>query len=196
MPEKKTVSLLITIAAVAALFLPLCSRKEQTPQKEATPAARNTTSVTPQPQTGNNTTQPAETSVPETASGTDKHKVIALSGLDTVTAIVEGTPGQLLVFDLYADWCRPCKLLAPMYDSLAETHGHTANFYRVDVQRNPDIAAAFGVRGIPLVVFMKDKEVVQALSGLNPRTSYERILTSCGEEVSVEECRENLNKAL
>ena len=125
-----------------------------------------------------------------------KEPVSSIGDLDKLNAIVEGTPGKLLVFDLYADWCVPCKILAPLYDSLAVKHGKSADFYRIDVQRSQDIAAAFGVRGIPFVVFMKDKKVVQAITGLNPAESYERVITTCGGSASVSECQEKLGSAM
>jgi thiol-disulfide isomerase/thioredoxin len=78
--------------------------------------------------------------------------VKTISGLDNLNSIVDSTPGRLLVFDLYADWCMPCKILAPLYDTLAKDHKEKANFYRVDVQKHQDIAAAFKVQGIPLVL--------------------------------------------
>lgn len=201
---KKTVTSFGVISIIAMLLFAVCSQKKDSRQGDATPPsvgkAQDSLSNSESQAAANTAitaTAPSDTiSTTGKKQPTEKKTVVALSGLDTVTAIVEGTPGQLLVFDLYADWCRPCKMLAPMYDSLASTHGHRANFYRVDVQRNPDIAAAFGVRGIPLVVFMKDQKVVQALTGLNPRKSYERILTSCGPMVSLEECRKNLSKPL
>jgi thioredoxin 1 len=145
-----------------------------------------------QPVTPDSTTIADSSALPQEK----KEPVSSIGDLDKLNAIVEGTPGKLLVFDLYADWCVPCKILAPLYDSLAVKHGKSADFYRVDVQRSQDIAAAFGVRGIPFVVFMKDKKVVQAITGLNPAESYERVITTCGGSASVSECQEKLSSAM
>jgi thioredoxin 1 len=123
-----------------------------------------------------------------------KNSVESIGNLDSLNALVDGTPGKLLVFDLYADWCRPCRMLAPVFHTLADTHQKNARFFRIDVQSNPDIAQAFGVRGLPYVVFIKDKKVVHALTGLNPTESYERVITTCGAAATVEECEAGLEK--
>lgn len=122
--------------------------------------------------------------------------VESIGTLDELISIVEGTPGKLLVFDLYADWCKPCKILAPTFSAIAGTHAKNARFFRIDVDRSPDIASAFRVRGMPLVVFMKDKEVVHSLLGLNPRENYERVITLCGSDVPAAECRTKLQGSL
>jgi hypothetical protein len=52
------------------------------------------------------------------------------------------------------------------------------------------------VRGIPYVVFIKDKEVVHALAGLNTREQYERVITSCGNDIPLAECKKHLEQSL
>lgn len=111
-------------------------------------------------------------------------------------SIIKNTPNALLIFDLYADWCKPCKMLAPIYSSLAKKHSGKARFFRVDVQKHRDIAQAFRVNGIPLVVFMKDNEIVHAITGLRPPEQYEMVITSCGASVSKDECHKKLEAAL
>lgn len=125
-----------------------------------------------------------------------KDFVESISSMDSLNSIVENNPGKLLVFDLYADWCAPCKILSPLYSDIAKDHAKKARFFRIDVQRNQDIASAFRVRGIPFVVFVKDKEIVHAVSGLNPREQYERIITSCGNGIPSAECKKNLEQSL
>ncbi|MBN1760146.1 MAG: hypothetical protein JW863_17600 [Chitinispirillaceae bacterium] len=213
---KKIFQLPVLVCALVAIIV-CCSKQKteqqiQNDQPEATIApgadSAETASAVPveseernppvaAPQENEAQTGVTDSTTPQPKATPEKKDYVASIGnLDDLNAIVEGTPGKLLVFDLYADWCRPCKILAPLYDSLAVSHEKKANFYRVDVQNNPDIAAAFGVRGIPFVVFMKDKKVVHALTGLNPKESYERVLTTCGAAVSVEECTDKLNKPL
>jgi thioredoxin 1 len=126
----------------------------------------------------------------------EKKGIETVTGLDHLNSIVENTPGKLLVFDLYADWCHPCKILAPVFSGLAADHAKSARFFRIDVGEHHDIAAAFRVRGIPLVVFIKDKQVVKAFTGLNPKESYEKVLTTCGPSVSADECKAKLNGSL
>lgn len=125
-----------------------------------------------------------------------KELVETISSLDQLNRIVEGTPEKLLVFDMYADWCRPCKILAPTFTSLANDHKDNALFFRVNIDQNPDIASAFGVRGIPYVVFIKNKEAVHALTGLNPRETYEQVIKTCGNSETAVTCREKLQTTM
>lgn len=132
---------------------------------------------------------------PDSSAHAD-NAVEMIDSLDELISIVEGTPGKLLVFDLYADWCRPCIMLAPTFSKLASDYSKHARFFRIDIQKNPEITSAFRVRSIPLVVFIKDKEVVHSVSGLKPREDYERVITACGPSVSVAECRTKLEERL
>ena len=211
-PENLSVPVVTVLLAV--IFTGSLCTKQKTEsdtheERAATPSAtvaatKDTLAVEPAIVDSSERTDRAKTAENDSAAAaTDsapppkkKHHIGSITNLDNLNAILEGTPGKLLVFDLYADWCVPCKILAPLYDSLAVKHGELADFYRVDVQRNPDIAAAFGVQGIPFVVFMKNREIVHAITGLNPPESYERVITTCGGTASVKECRENLNKPL
>ena len=180
MKWKCTMFPLISIAAfLASLFASSCGKSDKRTDIIRLPAQ--------QPQ------------IRAAKGGSSKHAnnpVETIDSLDQLISIVEGTPGKLLVFDIYADWCKPCIMLAPTFSKLASDHSKHARFFRIDIQRNPDIASAFRVRSIPLVVFMKDKEVVHAVSGLKPRENYERVITTCGQSVSAAECRTKLEERL
>lgn len=160
------------LCVVSVLIISGCDRK---------PSAGNTTSKSG-PETKNDSATAAIA----------KEAVENITSYDHFNSVLDGSPGKLLVFDLYADWCRPCKLLAPTYSALAQEHGTKARFFRVDIQQHQDIASAFQASSIPLVVFIKDKEVVKAIIGLNPRESYERVLTTCGPSVPAAECKSKL----
>lgn len=136
------------------------------------------------------------TTVKKSDTLTEPNHILAIDGLDSLNAIVDASPGKLLVFDMYADWCMPCRMLAPLYDSLAHTHGEKASFFRVDVQKNQDIAYAFKVQSIPLIVFIKDKEILHAATGLNSRDHYEKIISTCSAATSAAECKEKLKNVL
>lgn len=133
---------------------------------------------------------------PEIEAEADSEFVESIGSYDYLDSLVENTPGKLLVFDMYADWCVPCRVLAPTYDTLAKTHAANAVFYRVDVQRHQDIAEAFRVQSIPLVVFIKDKEVIHSISGLNPRDNYEKVIVNCGSSIPLSECTSRLKETL
>ncbi len=118
--------------------------------------------------------------------------VKTISSMSELSRIINGDDTKMLVFDLYADWCVPCKMLTPIFSSLSKAHTDRAIFYRINIDNNPDIAAAFGVQGIPHVVFIRDKKSIYALTGVHPKESYERVLNSCGEAESANDCAQLL----
>jgi thioredoxin 1 len=105
----------------------------------------------------------------------------SVTGEQQLDSIIAGAGSKLLVFDLYADWCGPCRTLSPRLEALATTYGGTVGFYRINVDANQAIASAFGTKGIPHVVFVKNGKAVTALTGLYPSEAYEKIITSYAE---------------
>ena len=69
----------------------------------------------------------------------------------------ETNTGTTLV-DFYADWCGPCRMLTPIIESIAEDLQGKANVVKVDVDKSPKLAARFGVRGIPTVIVMTNRQ--------------------------------------
>ncbi len=81
----------------------------------------------------------------------------------TFEAAVAAAP--LAVVDFFATWCGPCKMLAPILESVEkETEG--VAFFRVDVDAAPDTARRFGIMSIPTLVFLKDGEEVARTVGV------------------------------
>ena len=70
-------------------------------------------------------------------------------------AVVNGTEVPVLV-DFYADWCGPCKILAPLVDELALSHAGRVLVLKVDSDQNPGLGTRFGVRGIPTLVALRN----------------------------------------
>jgi thioredoxin 1 len=66
-----------------------------------------------------------------------------------------------------AEWCGPCKMISPLIDQLAEAVGDTANVGKVEVDTNQSLAAKYGVRSIPCLLFFKDGEVKDTITGAN-----------------------------
>ncbi|ALO16109.1 thioredoxin [Salinivirga cyanobacteriivorans] len=74
-----------------------------------------------------------------------------------------------VVVDLWAEWCGPCKLLTPIMEEMTTDYEGKALIAKVDVDSNPGIAAKFGVRNIPTVLFFKNGEVVDKQVGAVPK---------------------------
>jgi thioredoxin 1 len=70
-----------------------------------------------------------------------------------------------VVIDLYAVWCGPCKQLAPQFATVAHDLGDSYNFFKVNVDEEPELAAQFNVTSIPTILFIKNGVVVDRMMG-------------------------------
>jgi len=77
----------------------------------------------------------------------------------------EGTPA---VVDFYAPWCGPCKMIAPLLDSLAEHYSGRIRFYKVNVDESPGLADRFQITGVPTLIFLKEGQVFSSIVGFPP----------------------------
>lgn len=93
--------------------------------------------------------------------------------------ILDKAGSKMLVVDLYADWCGPCRMIQPTISKLADKYQDKVDFYRVNIDENPQIAAVFKTQVIPYVVFIKDNKVITAFAGVNSSEKYEKVITTC-----------------
>ena len=91
-------------------------------------------------------------------------KVITSTNFEEVLT----APG-LLVIDFWAVWCGPCRMLSPVVDELAREYEGKAVIAKCNVDDCEDIAARFGIRNIPTLVFVKDGQVVDRTVGVLPK---------------------------
>ncbi|NAZ25783.1 MAG: thioredoxin, partial [Thermofilum sp.] len=78
---------------------------------------------------------------------------------------------KLAIADFWAEWCAPCRLIEPIFESLAEKYKGKVAFLRVNVDENPDLAAEYQVMSIPtLIVFSRGKEFTRFI-GYSPQLS-------------------------
>jgi len=80
---------------------------------------------------------------------------------------VLGSEAPVLV-DFYADWCAPCKYVAPLMDELAKAHEGTLLVVKVDADQAPDVSQQFNIRSIPTVILFNDGEEVGRSVGFEP----------------------------
>lgn len=80
------------------------------------------------------------------------------------------------IIDFYADWCRPCKMIAPIMEELAAEYKGKVKIYKIDTQKERELAAIFQIRSIPAVLFspMKGKPMIQ--TGAMPKESYVKVI--------------------
>ena len=76
-----------------------------------------------------------------------------------------------VVIDLWAEWCGPCRMLTPIMEEMDTEYDGKAIIGKVDVDSNPDIAAKYGVRNIPTVLFVKGGELVDKQVGAVPKST-------------------------
>jgi thioredoxin len=88
--------------------------------------------------------------------------------------------------DFWADWCGPCKMLAPTFDRLAEKYGEQVTFAKINVDELPDVANKFGVRSIPTLVLLQGGNVVEKVVGLRSEQELAQVLNrftnGCGSK--------------
>ena len=80
---------------------------------------------------------------------------------------------QPLVVDFWATWCGPCRMVAPIISELAEKYDGKITVGKCDVEEAEELAAEFGIRNIPTILFFKGGEVVDKLVGAQSKQKFE-----------------------
>jgi thioredoxin len=80
------------------------------------------------------------------------------------------------VIDFYADWCRPCKMVAPLMESFASTYKGKVDIYKVNVDQERELAELFGIRSIPTVLFCPMDGKPQMSQGALSKEDYEKVI--------------------
>jgi len=79
--------------------------------------------------------------------------------------------------DFWAEWCGPCKMLAPTFERLAEKFGEAVTFAKVNVDDLPEVANKFGIRSIPTLVLLQGGNEVERLVGLRSEQELAHVLS-------------------
>jgi len=93
----------------------------------------------------------------------------------TFAAEVERSPLPIVV-DVWAAWCGPCRIIAPVIDELAASMAGRVRFAKLNLDDNPATASRFGVRSIPTLLVFKDGHEVDRIVGVQPKTEIARRL--------------------
>ncbi|WP_438972591.1 thioredoxin [Polaribacter sp.] len=81
------------------------------------------------------------------------------------------------LIDFYADWCGPCKMLAPILEELSEEYGDKIDIYKIDTEAEQELSAAFGIRSIPSMLFCPTEGEPQMANGALPKADSERVIS-------------------
>jgi thioredoxin 1 len=100
----------------------------------------------------------------------------SIDNVGQLNKIVEISNERLLILEFYADWCPPCKDLAPILEKIAKEKSDTVAIYKIDIDRHHELSNSFRVTGIPHVAFVKNKENIFSLTGLYPKTMYLKVI--------------------
>lgn len=84
----------------------------------------------------------------------------------------EGTVPCMI--DFYADWCSPCKMIAPILEELQKEYGNKLNIYKVNTEDEQELAAMFGIQSIPSLLFVPINEKPQMAMGALPKETFEQ----------------------
>ncbi len=81
-----------------------------------------------------------------------------------------------VLMDFWAAWCKPCLMVAPILDELAEEYNGRINFVKMDVDQNPKTAARYNIMSIPTLLIFKNGEPVSHIAGFRPKEELKRSL--------------------
>ncbi len=83
---------------------------------------------------------------------------------------------QPVLVDVFADWCQPCRMLAPRIEELADAYAGKATVGKLDVEAAQSIGEKYNITRLPTVLIFKDGQVQQSLTGLRPKGDYAQAL--------------------
>ncbi|MCK9400020.1 MAG: thioredoxin [Bacteroidales bacterium] len=80
------------------------------------------------------------------------------------------------LIDFYADWCGPCKMVAPILEELATEYKGKINIYKVDTEKEQELAGVFGIRSIPSILFCPADGAPQMAMGALPKDTFKKAI--------------------
>ena len=81
-----------------------------------------------------------------------------------------------VLVDFFATWCSPCKMMSPILEDVKNRVGENANIIKIDVDKNPQAASAYQVRGVPTLILFKNGKPLWRKSGVVSANELERLI--------------------
>ncbi len=165
---------------LSVLWLSSCGGSANPDKKPDTAVA--TTSMTDQANT-NNEAQPVNNT---TSASNESGEVVQLTKAIFLERVYdfEKNPDKWTykgdkpcIIDFYADWCRPCKMVAPIMEELSSKYKGQVTIYKVNTDQERELAGFFGIQSIPTVFFCPAKGDPQMAQGAMPKETYEKAIT-------------------
>jgi thioredoxin len=161
-------SMLYVILIAAAVFIVSCGKKD-VPNVNNTSKTETTTPV-------NQNTTSTNKSSEEKSGG----KPIHLTTSEFKEKIFnyetnkdwKYTGSKPCIVDFYADWCKPCKMVAPILEDLASEYDDKIIIYKVNTDQEQELAGAFGIQSIPSLLFIPSEGQPQMMTGALPKDSF------------------------
>ncbi len=80
------------------------------------------------------------------------------------------------IIDFWAEWCAPCRQIAPVIKELAAQYGDQVKIVKMDIEANPATPGKYGVRAIPTILAFQGGQVVEQLQGARPKADFEEMV--------------------
>ena len=102
------------------------------------------------------------------------NKVVVITDAEFDSSVLQSEKPVLL--DFWAEWCQPCKVLAPTVEEIAGEYENIIKVGKLNVDDNPSTATKYGIRGIPTLIFFKGGKVVQQITGVKSKAEIKKII--------------------
>lgn len=101
-------------------------------------------------------------------------KIVTISDSEFESSVLQGDKPALI--DFWAEWCQPCKMLAPTVEEIAGEYEDKIMVGKLNVDDNPATATKYGIRGIPTLLLFKGGQVVQQLVGVKSKAEIKKVI--------------------
>lgn len=105
-----------------------------------------------------------------------------IDSAEELQALLDSPEQTVLVVEFYADWCDPCREVAPIMESIAREAPPQVKIVKIDIDQNRALANRYRVRGIPTVVFIREHKLVGSLLGVKSKRKYLDMIRKASKE--------------